>query len=164
MVEAEKFLLQAKSSNKYLPEHYTNLALLQMENGRFREAILNLDSAIALDKTDGELYINRGLAKEKVKDWKGAAKDFERALQIDAEWPKAWFVQGNHFMKLKKWNEAFENYSVAIAFNENYGAAYYNRAIVQYELGRKKNACQDLLTAQTKGMKIELKMKSRFCD
>jgi tetratricopeptide (TPR) repeat protein len=164
LAEAEQFLNEAKSVNKNAPNHHADLGLLQLEDERFTEAILNFDTAIALDPQNGELYINRGLAKEKLNDLEGASRDFDKALRIDSEWPKAWFVQGNNFMKQKKWQEALENYTVAITYDEHYASAYYNRAIVKYNLGEQKQACEDLLIAETKGMTIEKKMRDRICD
>jgi tetratricopeptide (TPR) repeat protein len=163
LTEAEKLLMEAKASNSKAANHYADLALIQLESGKFREAILNLDTAITLDGKDGELFINRGLAKEKANNWDGASHDFEMALKIDSEWPKAWFVQGNHFMKRKQWQQALENYTVAITFDENYAMAYYNRAIVKFQLGQSGEACQDIKVAEGKGMTVEQKMKDKFC-
>ena len=130
----------------------------------FLKVILNFDSAIVLNPKEGELFINRGLAKEKIKDWNGAGRDFQSALSIDSEWPKAWFVEGNHFMKRQQWTKALENYSVAITFDENYALAYYNRAIVNHQLKHFDNACSDLKKAETNGMTIQSEMKSKFCQ
>ncbi len=161
--EAEKFLMEAKRANAKAPNHYSALALLQLESGRYQESILNFDTAIALEPKDGDLFINRGLAKEKRHDWNGALLDFEAALQIDPEWPKAWFVQGNNFMKQEKWQQALENYTVAITYDDNYSIAYYNRAIVQFKLGQKKQACDDLQMAESKGITVDNKMRIRIC-
>lgn len=162
--ESERLLNEAKMQNNKVPNHYSDLALLQMESNRFYEAVLNFDSAIATSPTDGELFISRGLAKEKIKDLDGAMKDYETALAIDAEWPKAWFVQGNIFFKKGQWQEALENYTAAIAFDEDYALAYYNRAIVHFKMGQKAKACSDLKTSEVKGMKVDGKMIAKFCD
>ena len=161
--EAEKFLMEAKKGNNKSPNHYADLGLLQLESKRYQEAILNLDTAIVLSPTDGELFINRGLAKEKSNDLNAAFHDFEIALQIDPRWPKAWFVQGNIFMKKKQWAEALENYSIAITYDENYALAYYNRAIVHNKLGQNEQACKDIQKAEATGMTVEDRMRLRFC-
>jgi tetratricopeptide (TPR) repeat protein len=161
--EAERYLNEAKFEANSTSGHYASLALVLLESGRYKEAILNFDSAIALDPKEGELFINRGLAKEKLNDWKSARRDFDKAIQIDSEWPKAWFVEGNHFMKQKQWQQALENYSVAITLDEDYALAYYNRAIVRHQLRHFNEACTDLQKAESLGMTIEAKMKSKFC-
>ena len=160
--EAEKYLNEIKAESR-TPIQFANLAIMQLENERYREAVLNFDSAIALDSKDAALFLDRGLAKEKINNWKGAKRDFDKAIQIDSQWPKAWFVEGNHFMKQRLWQHALENYTVAIAFDENYSNAYYNRAICYYQLKLYNNACVDLRKAQSKGMSVDAKMKTKFC-
>jgi tetratricopeptide (TPR) repeat protein len=161
--DAEKLLMEAKSSNPKAPNHFSDIAMLQMENGRYKEAILNFDSAITNAPKDGELYLNRGLAKEKSKDLDGAMRDFEIALRIDDQWPKAWFAQGNIFMKKKMWTQAVENYSAAITFSESYALAYHNRAIANYHLGKLTEACKDIRFSESLGIKVDSKLKERCC-
>jgi tetratricopeptide (TPR) repeat protein len=109
------------------------------------------------------LYLNRGLAKEKLNDLDGAMRDFEKALQIDDQWPKAWFAQGNIFMKKRMWTEAVENFSAAITLHETYGLAYHNRALAYFHLGQFPKACQDILSAETNGTKVDVKLKAKSC-
>jgi len=161
--EAEKLLQEAKQGNTQSANHHSDLGLLLLGTGRYKEAILNFDTAIAIEPVDGELYVNRGLAKEKTGDFTGAMRDFEVALLSDPKWPKAWFVQGNNFMKQGMLEQALENYTVAISYDEEYALAYYNRAIVQYKLGEIKNACSDIRIAESKGITVDSKMRSKFC-
>ena len=161
--EAEKLLMEAKTSNPKSATHFSDMALLQMESGRYREAILNFDSAISKAPPDGELYLTRGLGKEKLNDLDGAMRDFEMALRIDDQWPKAWFAEGNIFMKKRMWTQAIENYSVAITFNERYALAYHNRAIANYQLGRFTEACNDIRLAESDGLTVDAKLKERCC-
>ena len=162
VVEAEKLLREAKLANAKAQQHHSGLALLQLESGQYAEAILNFDTAILIEPKDGELFVSRGLAKERLNDLKGAMRDYTRAIQVDEQWPKAWFMQGNIFLKQNQLNEALENYSMAISLDPNYSLAYHNRAITHMKLGNKKNACDDIRFAE-KGMVIDSKTLSRMC-
>lgn len=163
IAEAEKLLYEAKLANAKAQHHHAGLALLQMESSRYAEAILNLDTAILIEPTDGELYLNRGLANEKLNNLNGAMSDCSKAIQIDEHWAKAWFVQGNIYLKQNHWNEALENYNMAITLDDNYSLAYYNRAIIYMRLGKKKSACEDILKAE-KGMPVDRKAKASMCS
>jgi len=67
-----------------LSEPYVNrgAALINLE--RPREALTELDKAIAMGLEKVHLaYYNRGLAKEKLNDARGAYADYRRALELD---------------------------------------------------------------------------------
>jgi tetratricopeptide (TPR) repeat protein len=162
VAEAEKLLREAKLANAKAQQHHSGLALLQLESGQYAEAILNFDTAILIEPKDGELLVSRGLAKEKLNDLKGAMRDYTRAIQLDEQWPKAWFMQGNIFLKQNQLNEALENYSMAISLDENYSLAYHNRAITYMKLGNQKSACTDIHLAE-KGMSVDAKTITRMC-
>jgi tetratricopeptide (TPR) repeat protein len=162
VAEAEKLLREAKLTNAKTQQHHSGLALLQLESGLYAEAILNFDTAILIEPKDGELFVSRGLAKEKLNDLKGAMRDYTRAIQIDEQWPKAWFMQSNIFLKQNQLAEALENYSMAISLDTNYSLAYHNRAITYMKLGNQKSACTDIHSAE-KGMSIDAKTITRMC-
>jgi tetratricopeptide (TPR) repeat protein len=76
---------------------------------------------------------------------------------------KAWLNRGNVLMKEQRYQTAAEDYTVAISFDRDYGAAYYNRAIAFYRLKKFTEACHDLLTAEKLGIKIIGSTKNSIC-
>jgi tetratricopeptide (TPR) repeat protein len=162
ITEAEKLLREAKLANAKAQQHHAGLALLQMESRQYTEAILNFDTAILIEPNDGELFISRGLAKEKLNDLNGAMGDYSLAIQLDEHSPKAWFVQGNIFLKKNQLSEALENYTMAISLDENYALAYHNRAITYMRLNNQKSACEDIRKAE-KGMAVDPQAKAKIC-
>lgn len=162
LAEAEKLLREAKLANAKAKQHHSGLALLQLESGHYAASILNFDTAILIEPQDGELFISRGLAKEKLNDLDGAMRDYSTAIQLDDKWPKAWFVQGNIFLKKNQLTEALENYTMAINLEENYAFAYHNRAIVYMRMGNNKSACQDIIKAEM-GMTVDAASKRKMC-
>lgn len=160
--EAEKLLYEAKLANAKSQQHHAQLAMIQLESGRYTEAILNFDTALLIDPTDGELLLARGQAKEKNKNLNGALKDYGHAILIDNAWPKAWFMQGNIFLKQGKLKEAIENYSAAITLDDSYSLAYHNRAIAYLKSGSKQAACSDIQKAR-KGMSVDSRIVNQMC-
>lgn len=62
---------------------FNYLGMTETQLGNFKEAIEWLDSAISQVDGDPDLYVNRGLAKEKSNDAPGAMRDYRQALRID---------------------------------------------------------------------------------
>ncbi len=59
------------------------IGLIDWKMLRYKESIYHLDSAIKLDETNTDYWLNRGLVKQAAKDTIGARKDFERAVELD---------------------------------------------------------------------------------
>jgi tetratricopeptide (TPR) repeat protein len=67
-----------------LSEPYVNRGAALINMDRAQEAVADLDKAITMGLEKVHLaYYNRGLAKEKLNDARGAYADYRRALEID---------------------------------------------------------------------------------
>jgi tetratricopeptide (TPR) repeat protein len=66
-------------------------------------------------------------------------------------------------MKQERYKDALEDYTSALAYQPDYGHAYFNRAIAYYKLRRFKDACADLQKAQQLGISVDEKMKKSIC-
>ena len=100
--DTEAYLLRAKEMKKagksraavrdylkvlgYRPRNFEvvySLASLYTEIGDYKSAIIYLSDAIELRPQDPGLYVKRGEAKQKVKDYKGALEDFDAAGRLE---------------------------------------------------------------------------------
>ncbi|MCI0750705.1 MAG: tetratricopeptide repeat protein, partial [Flammeovirgaceae bacterium] len=70
--------------------------------------------------------------------------------------------RGNVYSKTGRYEKAIEDYTVAMTYWPDYAAAYYNRAIVYYKLKKLTEACNDIRTAESKGMNVE-NLKAEVC-
>ena len=67
-----------------LSEPYVNRGAALINLDRPREALTDLDKAITMGLEKVHLaYYNRGLAKEKLNDARGAYADYRKALELD---------------------------------------------------------------------------------
>jgi len=89
--EAETVLRRQAEAHPNLPQPLTRLGDLQRRRGRFAEAALAYDGAIARSQpvrpSDWPLFYARGIARERSGNWPGAEDDLLRALALSPEQP-----------------------------------------------------------------------------
>lgn len=158
-----KLLDEAIEENPNVPYSYAERAYLNMQNGNYSKALDDYNHAIALDKTEPDYFLNRGLVKEKLKDTPGAYSDYTAAIRLKNNYGLAWLNRGNLLAKTGKLHEAIEDYSVAITHSPEYGSAYFNRAMVFNRLKQGDLACKDMHTAEELGVKVEPKVWKSIC-
>ncbi|MFH0866637.1 MAG: tetratricopeptide repeat protein [Bacteroidota bacterium] len=93
------------------------------------------------DKYD--CYYIRGVNRGKKGDFKGAVQDFNKALTLKSDEPKAYYNRGLAFKYLNNNDSALNDYSNAIMLNPEYAEAYLNRGLLYYELKNTKSAILD---------------------
>lgn len=142
---------------------YLERAYQRMEGGYYKGALEDYNKALEINDRDPEIWLNRGVVKEKLNDLKGAFSDYTKAIGLNEKFEKAWLNRGNVLTKQGRYKEAVEDYSAAITFNPDYPPAYYNRAIARQKLKLGAEACQDLTKAETLGQAVNEKMKKEIC-
>ena len=143
---------------------YLERALQRFEGGYYKGAVEDYSNALNIDPTDAEIWLGRGLAKEKLKDFEGAFSDYTRAIDIREDFFKAWINRGNVLYKLERYSDAIEDFNVALIYQPNYAPAVYNRAMARMRMKDKTGACEDLKLAEGLGMEVEAKVKSKICQ
>ena len=118
------------------------LGLCETKLQHFSLALAHYDSAISLEPTEADYYVNRGLAKEQMNDTQAAA-DYEKALALNPNHPLAQHNlallksrQGNTKVVEDKLTEIIENDSTMLF-------AYIERGYQRLESGYFKGALED---------------------
>jgi len=142
---------------------YLERAYQRMEGGYYKGALEDYNKALEINDQDPEIWLNRGVVKEKLNDLKGAFSDYTKAIGLNEKFEKAWLNRGNVLTKQGRFKDAAEDYTAAIIFNPEYGPAYYNRAIARQKLKLSAEACVDLQKAETLGQAVNEKMKKEIC-
>jgi tetratricopeptide (TPR) repeat protein len=143
---------------------YLERALQRFESGYYKGAAEDYSRALEIDPSDEEIWLGRGLAREKLKDFEGAFSDYTKAIDVKEGFFKAWINRGNVLFKLERYTDAIEDFNVALIYQSDYAPAVYNRAMAKMKLKNKTEACADLKLAETLGMKVEQKVKSKICE
>jgi tetratricopeptide (TPR) repeat protein len=131
----------SKGANKsYI---YNALGLTTMRLNAYDEAIGYFDSAVSLSPDDPDLYVNRGMAKEKKSDTTEAINDYQRALMYN---PQHAVAKTNLSAISKGKNVADRDPTLldeAIEDNPKLPFAYAERAWLNFQKGNFTKAIQD---------------------
>ena len=143
---------------------YLERALQRFEGGYYKGAVEDYSNALEIDPSDAEIWLGRGLARERLKDYEGAFSDYTRAIDLKEDFFKAWINRGNVLFKLERYADAIQDFTVALLYQSNYAPAIYNRAMAKAKMKNKQGACEDLKLAEGLGMEVESKVKSKVCE
>jgi tetratricopeptide (TPR) repeat protein/S1-C subfamily serine protease len=106
------------------------------------EAIKIYDRLIERDPKSS-FYINRGNAKTRLGDKKGAMADYDMAIRIAPQYVKAYYSRGVAKSNLGDEKGAMADYDMAIRIAPQYADVYLIRGEAKSKLGDKKGAMAD---------------------
>ncbi len=184
--EARKFLsdsirLASESGTPYA-RAYNNRGLVLFDQKKYDEAKADFESAIAIDESYFEPYLNRGfLFVEVAGEQRGtprrttllanAARDFLHAIALKPDIADGYYGLGNVFYQGRRWEAAIECYQkaanldpLAADIHENQGSALANlrkfrEAVEQYSLAIDRSP--DKISAYENRAKVYLQMGAK---
>lgn len=104
------------------------------------------DTGLANDRR-ATLLNDRAVAYAKAGEIKFALEDYNRAVQLAAEYPPAYNNRGNLLVAIGQPTEAIKDFDRAILLAPAYAAAYSNRANARLKLGQTADAVRDFTRA-----------------
>jgi clan AA aspartic protease (TIGR02281 family) len=122
------------TGSKYTKEDKTNIDLA------------NFDKKIKLEKRN-LLFCNRGIAKAKLNDYRGAMLDYNSAIKINPKDDWALTRRALAKAQLKDYKGAILDLNMAINYNSENREAYYSRGVIKMILNQKNSGCLDLSKA-----------------
>lgn len=109
-----------------------------------------------------ELY-NRGNYFIQKGQMDSAMSSFNRVIEMDSTFYKAYHGRGTVYLAAKKFNEAIKDYSTCIRQKFNYADAFYARGIAYMAIGKTEKACMDFQEAMNFGLKEAKDMVEQYC-
>jgi len=104
----------------------------------------HLEQAETLErKQAAQRFYESADAKWKDKDYEGAIKDCNKALQLDPDFAEAYSRRGTAKHDLGDKQGVIADYDKALQLNPNYAHAYNNRGVAKSALGDKQGAIAD---------------------
>jgi len=124
-------------------------ANMDYDSGDYVNAIKNYNKAISILPSLIDVYYNRGISKEMLKDFTGAVEDFSKGIELNASNKvDAYHRRGYlRFYKLKDKTGALLDYNKAIELDPSNDDFYYHRSKVLDSY----HALQDLIKAEQLG-------------
>ncbi len=121
-----------------LKEQYKR-ATTQAERDRIRKQLNDTDRDFLANEK-----LEEGLALYYAKDYNGAIKLYDEALQLKPDWHWAYNNRGNAYSYLEQYEQAIKDFNKAIELNPNWEYPYNNLGTVYGRLGQYERAIQDL--------------------
>ncbi len=121
--------------------------------GDFKNAIIDFNKALQVNRNDDQAYANRGKAKDELGDLKGALADLSKAIELKPDEHDYYIHRGNTKVKMQNFSGAIGDCSKAISLEPEDAALYAHRAGIYQLAGNYKDAITDLTKA------IQLKPK-----
>ncbi len=134
-------------NNMQTAEEYFYSALSKQQLGLNYDAISDYTKAIEIDSSYDAAYYNRGLVKDKLKDYSGSISDFNKAIELNPNDAESYSSRGVVKAELKDYYGSVSDLTIAIELNPNDASSYYNRGLVKYNLKDYSGALSDYTKA-----------------
>ncbi len=109
-------------------------------------------------------YHNKGKAKLRLDDFRGAIEDYSIALEMDPESDDLYRDRGVAKAYLEDYRGALADFNKAIELNPNLPIHYINRGAAKLELGQKDSGCLDFSKAGELGLSTAYDLIREMCD
>lgn len=125
------------------------------KDGRFKEAMAELDKAIRLKPTYAEAFSARGNVRNRLIQNQRAIEDFNEAIRLNPQYTEAYYNRANVYMDAGQREQAVRDYSEAVAQNASHAEAFYNRGLAYAALRRGEAAADARSYLNLRGWKEE---------
>ena len=107
------------------------------------ELLHHFTNSIRLNPTDNSAYYNRADVKATLKDYKGAIKDCNKALELVPNDYRTYFNRGLYYSKISDLKKAVADYDKTISLNSKFIPAYRQRGVTYSKLNNYESSLKD---------------------
>ncbi|WP_163401543.1 tetratricopeptide repeat protein [Flavobacterium fluviatile] len=90
-----------------------------------------------------KFYYWKGFIEQRNGNLESAIKNFDKATELNKEYPTAYISRGSAYLDIKEYGKAIENYSTAIKLSPENEEPYAYRGRAYYEIDSLKNSKND---------------------
>jgi tetratricopeptide (TPR) repeat protein len=135
--------LERENGDRTNATHLEGVGTFKIAAGNYREGIVDLTRAIALNPAKASLYCNRAQAFYLLEDWGQAVRDYRKTIELDAEEIGAYIGLARVFLQICDYREAIATCNGAVLLDENEAIVYTLRARAYWKLGDRDRARRD---------------------
>ncbi len=144
-------------------QHY-HLYQALFSNGSYKEALDQINFAIAENKDFYGYYLNRGNTKLMLGDFTNALSDYDHALLLEPTIPDSYFLRGQALDTLNRHELAIIDFTRAIDLNPKDGTYYSKRGNARFAMGNRNAACLDWTIAGNLGYYEDFNKIKSICE
>ena len=119
---------------------YNNRGLIYFQSGQFDYAIADYNKAVELNPRLANAYNNRANYYAACGNLVAALADYDQALDLNPSYVRAWINRGITLRDLERYEEAIENFDIALLLGQLNGHIYAERGRT-YHLWGDWNCC-----------------------
>ncbi|MFA5714030.1 MAG: tetratricopeptide repeat protein, partial [Bacteroidales bacterium] len=101
-------------------------------DGRYREAIVQLNLLVRIDSTLYEAYFFRGIAKYNLEDFLGAQSDFDKTLELNPLYTLAYHYRAITHSRIGKYELALKDLEEAVDLRPGYTGLYFSKGVTYF--------------------------------
>jgi tetratricopeptide (TPR) repeat protein len=131
------------------PRGHVNLAVVLLRKRAVDEAILELNTALAIKPSERNARRLLGIAYEGLGNDDEALANFSAAVVDDPEDPNAHFLLGKQYQERGRLADARPEYETALRLSPKYAEAHHKRGTLLWEMGETGEAKNEFLAAIT---------------
>ena len=141
---ALQFCDQGLAKNPDCRELRSAKSIVIARMGKASEAITLINNLIQEDCNHASIWTNKGaILCDSMNDFEGAVRSFDKALEIDGEFCKAWANRGIALSKMGRLKEALNSFERALEINPHDPDIHVGiGSVLQDDLGRSKEALE----------------------
>lgn len=153
----------ALAENKGESQHYY-LFLALFSNQEYKEALDQINMAIAENDDFYGYYINRGNTLFMTAKFEMALVDYDYALSLEPDVPDSYYLRGRALDTLGRHDMAILDFTQAIELNPTDGTYYSKRGNARFAIGNHRAACMDWTIAGNLGYYEDFDKIKSLCE
>ena len=142
--EALRYYTEALKIDSCYTDALNNMGIVQYENGRYSDAVLNYDAAISCNSEFWEAYLNRANAYYELNELYRALDDLEYLERKTPDSTNVYFGLGLVKTKMRKYDKAIRAFNRAFMLDSTNAEVLVNRGTVYYYKNQYDEALKDL--------------------
>lgn len=131
------------NSTNHIDDHYTQ-GMAAFAKGDFSTCESHFSKILSKIPDHKQALVSRGAARLNDERHAGAIEDFNRAIELDESYARAFHLRGLAHEKGGDHDSAIDDFNRALEIDPDYGAAYYSRASLFNKIGRSEDAASDM--------------------
>ncbi len=150
-----------KTSN---PTLFVQRAYDKFQAEDYAGALKDYSTALRIDDAKATTWLDRGRTYARIKQHKKALVDYKKALALDSELIKGYYLLADSYQALGAYTQAIDLYALYLTEDAYTPSVYYNYAICLHLAGNDTKACEQLKYALLLGFEQATELQDTFCQ